>query len=90
MLIGEKRYLDKGYAKEATLTLLRYAFDTLNLHRIYLQVLSDNVAAIRLYEKCACKKEGILRKSLFLNGIRRDITIMAVLKGEFQRSENKK
>lgn len=40
----------------------------MGLHRIYLTVLADNIAAIKLYEKCGFVLEGELRDHLFLNG----------------------
>ena len=48
--------------------LLKKGFEEMGLHRIYLTVLADNIAAIRLYEKCGFKLEGELRDHLFLNG----------------------
>ena len=48
--------------------LLKEGFEELGLHRIYLTVLADNIAAIKLYEKCGFVLEGELRDHLFLNG----------------------
>ena len=52
MLIGEAQCRGKGYAKDATKTLLTYAFKDLNLNRIYLRVYEEHVKAISLYECC--------------------------------------
>lgn len=58
----------KGIAKEATMLILKKAFSELGLHRVYLNVLSNNYRAIRLYEKCGFAYEGEFRDHLYLNG----------------------
>lgn len=47
-----------GIAKEATLELLYYAFNKLDLHRIYLNVLEENERANLFYKKCGFQYEG--------------------------------
>ena len=68
----------KGIASQATTTLLKIAFEDLNLERVYLNVLSDNKRAIRLYEKIGFVYEGeykalrwysILRGEYFMRGV---------------------
>ncbi len=54
----------QGVAKEATGILLEKAFHEYGLHRVYLSVFADNVAAIRLYEQCGFIYEGEFRKHL--------------------------
>jgi RimJ/RimL family protein N-acetyltransferase len=83
MLIGEQEYLGQGYATDATLTLLDYGFTELNLHRIYLEVLDDNTAAVQLYDRCHFKVEGRCRDAHFTEGRFHDILVMAVLDHEY-------
>jgi|TARA_Y100000310_G_C20416415_1_gene684546 RimJ/RimL family protein N-acetyltransferase len=52
ILIGDKDYWGKGVATEATNLITQYAFTTLGLKEVNLGVISDNRAAIRVYEKC--------------------------------------
>ncbi len=54
----------RGIAKEATMLLLKKAFFEYGLNRVFLSVLPDNEAAIRLYEKCGFKYEGSFRKHI--------------------------
>ena len=84
MLIGEVAFLRRGYAQDATLLLLRYAFENLGLHRVYLEVLSDNQAAIRLYKRCFFTVEARLHLSHFTRGKFRDVLLMAVLEDEYR------
>lgn len=46
-----KRAVGIGVAKQATMELMQIAFEELNLKKIYLNVLTDNIRAIKLYEK---------------------------------------
>lgn len=51
IFIGDKSYWGKGVAKKASVEIIRYGFDHLNLKKIVLEVRSQNNPAIRLYEK---------------------------------------
>ena len=66
--MGEHSYKRKGIATKATLLLLEYAFATLELNKVYLNVDEDNVAACALYEKCGFLCEGVFIKDMFHRG----------------------
>ncbi len=83
LIIGNESYLGKGYAKEASVSLLNYCFEELNLNRVYLKVFEFNNRAIKLYEKCGFKIEGKLRESHFSQGKFQNILIMSILRKEF-------
>lgn len=72
----------QGLGEEAVRLLLRYAFEQMNLNRVYLKVRADHPAAIRCYEKCGFKQEGILRAHAFADGKYQDVVCMGVLAGE--------
>ena len=81
--IGEASQRGKGYGSDAVKLLLQFGFNDLNLHRIYLHVFSDNTAAIKSYLKCSFITEGELRQSVFIDGKYSDVTVMSILKEEF-------
>jgi len=83
IMIGEKSLWGKGFGKEATMLIIKYAFEELNLNRIYLTVRDDNNSAINLYKKVGFVQEGILRRSLYKNNKFIDLVIMSILKDEF-------
>lgn len=58
----------KGYAYAATKDILKYGFETLGLHRIYLNVLSENERANAFYQKCGFFFEGCFREHLNIRG----------------------
>ena len=82
-MIGEEAYLRQGYATEAALVLLDYAFSELNLHRVYLKVIADNEPAMRLYRRCHFQLEGRCREAYFSGGKFHDVLIMGVLDQEY-------
>lgn len=50
-IIVRKEYWGTNTSKLATLKILEYGFNTINLNKIYLNVLSTNIRAIKFYEK---------------------------------------
>ena len=85
ILIGEKRYWSKGIGSQATRLMLDHAFKDLNLNRIYLTVIRENVRALRLYRRLKFVEEGCQRQAIFKDGSYRDLIAMSILKGEFLR-----
>ncbi len=81
--IGDQNERSKGYSKEALTLTLNFAFNNLGLHRVFLSVREDNIAAIGLYEKMGFIREGILRDSIYKNGKYISNIIMSILEGEF-------
>jgi ribosomal-protein-alanine N-acetyltransferase len=54
-------YWGRGYATEAAAAVIRYGFDTLDLHRIQASVLAGNPASARVLLKVGMRLEGSLR-----------------------------
>jgi len=87
IFIGDKSNWNKGYGTEALHLILRHAFNTLNLNRVYLQVYSSNPRARRSYEKAGFVHEGTLRQALFRGGQYIDVHVMSVLRSEWCASQ---
>lgn len=83
--IGDKKVWGKGYATEVIGVVLDFAFERLNLHKVYLTVDADNPGAIRAYEKAGFYKDGILRDEVFKNGQYVDRIMMSILKDEYRK-----
>lgn len=88
IVIGKKDHWNKGYGTDAMMTILDFAFNRMNLHRVYLRVYDFNLRGIKSYEKCGFKREGILRDDLYAHGKYHDTIIMGILKGEFKKNPN--
>ena len=82
--IGEKSYWDGGYGTDTMRTLCRFGFETMNLHRIELDVFVTNARAIHVYEKIGFQREGLRREADFRFGAYRDIVMMSLLAGELR------
>ncbi len=72
-------HLGRGYGTEAARAVLDHAFDTMGLHRVYLDVFSFNPRAARSYEKVGFQVEGRQRHTLCWDGEWVDSILMSVL-----------
>ena len=87
IFIGDARNRGKGYGAEALCLLLKYGFNSLNLHSISLNVFSFNGQAIACYKKCGFRETGRLRESYFCNGRFYDEIKMDILEDEFRAAK---
>lgn len=83
IFIGENEFLNKGYGTEASKLILEYAFRSLNLNKVKLRVLSDNIVAIKSYLKLGFKIEGIFKDEVMKNNELKDIIFMAILRRDY-------
>lgn len=58
------RYHRQGYTTEAAAALLRYGFETLDVHRVIATCQPENPASYRVMEKLGMKREGHLRQRI--------------------------
>lgn len=84
IFIADSELRGKKYGPEATWLLLEYAFDYLNLNKVYAK--TDNPGAARMYEKLGFIKEGVLRQQSFQDGEYVDKIAYGILRSEFDRS----
>lgn len=77
----------KGLGSQATEEILKFAFDNLGLHRVALNVLSDNYTAIRLYEKCGFCYEGEWKECLYFSGRLHSLKWYRILRQEWQKTK---
>jgi len=83
IVIGDRHEWHKGYGTEATGVMVAYAFDTLNLNRVWLHVYVTNPYGMRAYEKAGFQKEGVLRQETFRDGRYVDAVAMAILRADW-------
>lgn len=82
-IIGEQRYIGKGYDIDSHMTLLEYAFNTLKLRRVCSTTVSSNMEAIMHHSVCGYRIEGLLRKHMSRNGHYWDVILFGVFKEEW-------
>lgn len=73
----------KGLGTFATKQVLKYAFETLNLNRVYLNVLADNTNAIKLYEKCGFVFEGEFKEHIKVHEQLKNLKWYGILKENY-------
>ena len=74
-----KKYRNQGIMTEATELVVRHAFTKLKLKRIHAFVDPDNVASIKVLEKCGFENEGLLKKFIKQNNRYKDMYIFAII-----------
>ena len=73
----------KGYASDAVAALIRFAFETLDLHRLEADADPANTASIAVLTKQGFKREGYLRERYCLNGEAQDAEYYGLLRREW-------
>jgi len=88
ILIGEI-YCGKGWGTIATRLAVRFGFERLNLHRIWLGVTDDNGRAVRAYAKAGFEAEGTLIDDLYRDGRYYNSIRMALRRDEWVTEKGK-
>ena len=77
-----KRAWGKGYASWGIKEILKIAFEELDLVKVYMNVLADNLRAIRLYKKMGFQYEGEFQRHWNIHGKWKNIQWYAIFKEE--------
>ena len=84
IVIGAGAHMGKGYGKAAARRMCLYGFGALRLRKIYLNVIADNVRAVRLYEELGFRFEGRFREHFFRDGVWNDLLWYSVFPSELR------
>jgi len=68
IMIGNKKYWGKGYGTEIFFCMTDYGFRRLNLHKIVLGAVSDQIAAIKYMKRLGYTQEATHREEFLYNG----------------------
>jgi len=82
--VGAPAVRGRGVGTEAVRLLLGYAFETLNLNRVWLHVVASNEAARRVYANLGFVHEGTLREEAWSAGRYENVLVMGLLRGEWE------
>jgi len=76
----------RGYAAEAARAVTAFAFDQLDLHRVYADIDPRNQASARVVEKLGMRREAHLVENVWIKGEWCDTWIYAMLDREWRRA----
>lgn len=79
-IVLHPEFRGKKLAYEASVLLIKYVFESLPIHKIYLEVFSENEKAVNLYKRLGFEQEGLLKDEFLKNGLFKDVIRMSLVK----------
>jgi len=83
IFIGSLSDQNRGFGRDAIVTLLRFGFDRLGLHSIAIKANAENERAVHLYTSVGFTEVGRERETVFMRGRFRDHLCFDMLEDEF-------
>ncbi|HVF04149.1 MAG TPA: GNAT family protein [Frankiaceae bacterium] len=84
LVIGDAAFRGRGYGFDTMRTLCRFAFDSMNLAKVELEVLAGNDRAVALYERVGFVREVHRRRALWVEGEWHDEYLMGLFREELR------
>jgi RimJ/RimL family protein N-acetyltransferase len=78
VFLGGNETRGKGYGSDAIRTLVAYAFEFLNLHKVWCKTDADDQRLLRLYERIGFRSEGLLLEHEYRGGMYIDKRVFAI------------
>lgn len=79
----------KGFATEATKSVIQYGFEKINFNKIQICHKSKNIPSKKVIENCGLTYEGVLRDFFYEDGGYVDRLYYSILKREYYKIEKK-
>ena len=74
----------KGYGTDTVMTIMKYAFEELQLNKLYSTILDYNIPSMNLYKKCGWSVDGVLRESTFKGNQYVNEMAVSILKKDYE------
>ena len=84
VLIANNSSRGKGLGTQAIKLVLEYAFNHLNLNKVYCEVFADNLRALNSYKKIGFVQDGLFKNHIYKNGIYKNVAHLSIEKEKFQ------
>jgi [ribosomal protein S5]-alanine N-acetyltransferase len=82
IIIGEKDCWGKGYATEAIRLIVKYGFNTLNLHKITAGFYEPNIQSMKAFIKAGFIQEGVRKNHCYCDGKYVDDILVGLVRPE--------
>ena len=83
VFLGEEKKRGKGIGKEILSLTMQFAFEELDLHKVYARALSDNLASIHCFLHSGFLQEAVLRDDVFIDGEYFNVVFVGMLKSDY-------
>jgi RimJ/RimL family protein N-acetyltransferase len=81
--IAEPEFRTRTYAVESTLLLFDYAFEYMNIHKIYGNTLSNNPRGRRFHKLVGFKEEAVFKKHVYVKNLYADLIWIALFRSDW-------
>jgi ribosomal-protein-alanine N-acetyltransferase len=88
-IVIDKPHWGKGIGTEAISLISTYAFDVLNLHKVWAGILDGNIGSIRAFAKAGFGVEARLQRQYLVDGVWTDDIIMSKFNPDMEDVPNK-
>ncbi|WP_203522500.1 GNAT family N-acetyltransferase [Fusobacterium sp. IOR10] len=83
--LAKEKIRGKGFGTDAIMTLTKYAFEELQLNRLDIFILEENIVSQKLAIKTGVVIEGKKRNCIFKNGKYHNLLIGGILKSDYKK-----
>ncbi len=80
LFIGEPAAWNRGFGSDAIKTLVRFAFDEMNMHKLRINVFDYNERAQHILQASGFVVEGKLERDFYREGTYHDLVILSVFR----------
>ncbi len=81
----DQAHAGRSYMSEAVVTLVKFAFEDLRLHRLQIAIIPRNHRSRRVMEKLRIRSEGVALRYLEINGVWEDHVRYAITLEEWEK-----
>jgi RimJ/RimL family protein N-acetyltransferase len=89
LFIGEPSAWNRGFGSDAIGTLVRFAFEEMNLQKLHINVFDYNERAKHVLEAHGFVQEGRLAREFFREGTYHDIVILSIFRDAAPQGDSK-
>lgn len=87
--LSNSRKYKKGTGTDSVMTLMKYAFEELQMHRLNGSFIEYNKVSQALYKKCGWSIDGIQKEAIYRNGQYHDKLLASILRKDYYNVREK-